>query len=77
MDPVRDVGSGRRAGGRRLTAAVRWLTALVLFGLTFWWAPGLAVAGPGGDAVRLVLAGIYTLAGLVAIVWTPGRHHFL
>ena len=46
----------------------RWLGALVVLGLTFWWALGLAVAGPGGDSLRLALAAIYALAGLAAVV---------
>src|SRR5207247_3293766 len=58
----------------------RWLGALVVLGLTFWWALGLAVAGPGGDSLRLALAAIYALAGLAAVVglvlergWRPDR----
>ena len=51
-----------------MTTALRWLAALGLLGMTFWWALGLAVAGPGTDTVRVVLAAIYALAGLAAIV---------
>src|SRR2546425_334365 len=60
----------------------RWLGALVVLGLTLWWALGLAVAGPGGDSLRLALAAIYALAGLAAVAGvdagggSPGpRHH--
>ena len=62
---------------------LRCLGALVLFALTFWWALGLAVAGPGGDGVRLALASIYATVGLVAIVcvlrargWRPALGAF-
>jgi hypothetical protein len=62
---------------------LRCLGALVLFPLTFWWTLGLAVAGPGGDGVRLALATIYAVVGLVAIVcvlrargWRPALAAF-
>ena len=47
---------------------LRVVGTLVLLGLTFWWAVGLAVAGPGGDTVRSVVAAIYAAVGLVAVV---------
>ena len=62
---------------RFLTGSVRWLGALAAAGLTGWGALALAVVGPGGDIGRHVLAGVYGLAGLVAIVallarrWRP------
>src|SRR5262245_1467035 len=51
-----------------VTTAARYLVALVVFGLTFWWAVGLAVAGPGSDGLRVVLAVVYGVTGLTAIV---------
>ena len=58
--------------GRTFRSAVviviRIVGTLVLLGLTFWWAVGLAVAGPGGDTARLVLAVVYAAFGLVAMV---------
>jgi hypothetical protein len=53
---------------RLLTGSARWLGALVAAGLTGWGALALAVVGPGGDVGRLVLAGVYGLAGLGAVV---------
>ncbi len=53
---------------RFLTGSIRWLGALVLLGITAWGALALAVVGPGGDKGRLVLAAVYGLAGLAAIV---------
>jgi hypothetical protein len=47
---------------------LRRLAGLVVLALTFWWSLGLAVAGPGSDAVRLALAAAYALTGLVAVV---------
>ena len=55
-------------GRRRMVTVLRWLAALVVLGLTFWWGLGVWVAGPGGDSLRLALAGIYALAGLAAVV---------
>ena len=51
-----------------LLVATRCVGVLLLLGLTSWWTLGLAVAGPGGDAVRLALTAIYALAGVAAIV---------
>jgi len=51
-----------------LTGSVRWLGALVVLGITGWGALALAVVGPGGDKGRLVLAAVYGLAGLAAVV---------
>jgi hypothetical protein len=51
-----------------LTRSVRWLGALVVLALTGWGALALAVVGPGGDQGRLVLAAVYGLAGLAAVV---------
>jgi hypothetical protein len=51
-----------------LLVAIRCVGALALLGLTFWWALGLAVAGPGGATVRVVLAVAYAVAGLWAVV---------
>ena len=48
--------------------ALRLVGTLVLLGLTFWWAVGLAVAGPGGDTGRIVLALVYAAVGLGAMV---------
>ncbi len=53
---------------RFLTGSVRWLCALVVLGITGWGALALAVVGPGGDKGRLVLAAVYGLAGLAAVV---------
>jgi uncharacterized protein DUF4105 len=51
-----------------LSGPWRFLAALVVLGLTFWWALGLAVAGPGGDTGRVVLAALYAVAGLAAML---------
>lgn len=51
-----------------MTAVLRSVAVVVLLGLTSWGVLGLAVAGPGGDTVRRVLAAVYVLAGLTAIV---------
>jgi hypothetical protein len=51
-----------------LTGSVRWLGALVVLAITGWGALALAVVGPGGDQGRLVLAAVYGLAGLAAVV---------
>lgn len=53
---------------RFLTGSVRWLGALVVLAITAWGALALAVVGPGGDKGRLVLAAVYGLAGLAALV---------
>ena len=53
---------------RFLIGTSRWLGALVVLGITGWGALALAVVGPGGDKGRLVLAAVYGLAGLAAIV---------
>jgi hypothetical protein len=53
---------------RFLTRAVRGLGALAVLGVTGWGALALAVVGPGGDQGRLVLAAVYGLAGLAAVV---------
>jgi hypothetical protein len=53
---------------RFLTGSVRWLGALVVVAITSWGALALALVGPGGDQGRLVLAAVYGLAGLAAVV---------
>ena len=53
---------------RFLTRSVRWLGALAVLGITGWGALALTVVGPGGDQGRLVLAAVYGLAGLAAVV---------
>lgn len=53
---------------RFLTRPVRWLGALAVLGITGWGALALAVVGPGGDQSRLVLAAVYGLAGVAAVV---------
>jgi len=53
---------------RFLTGSIRWLGILVVLGITGWGALALAVAGPGGDKGRLVLAAVYGLAGIAAVV---------
>jgi hypothetical protein len=53
---------------RFLTGSVRWLVALVALTITGWGALALAVVGPGGDKGRLVLAAVYGVAGLGAVV---------
>jgi hypothetical protein len=53
---------------RFLTRSVRWLGALVVLAITGWGALALAVVGPGGDQGRLVLAAVYGVAGLAAVV---------
>lgn len=53
---------------RFLTGSVRWLGALVVLGITGWGALALAVVGPGGDKGRLVLAAVYGIVGLAAVV---------
>ncbi len=51
-----------------MLTVLRWLAALVVLGLTFWWGLGVWVAGPGADTLRLVFAGLYVLCGLAAVV---------
>jgi Domain of unknown function (DUF4105) len=51
-----------------LIGTARWLGALVVLGIAGWGVLALAVVGPGGDTGRLVLAAVYGLAGLAAIV---------
>jgi hypothetical protein len=58
---------------RLLTGSARWLGALAVAGLTGWGALALGVVGPGGDSGRLVLAGVYGLAGLAAAVALVAR----
>jgi hypothetical protein len=53
---------------RFLIGTARWLGALVVLAITCWGALALAVVGPGGDNGRLVLAAVYGLAGLAAVV---------
>jgi hypothetical protein len=53
---------------RLLTRPLRWLGALAAAGLTVWGTLALAFAGPGGESGRLVLASLYGLAGLAAVV---------
>ena len=53
---------------RFLTGSVRWLGALAVLAVTGWGALALAVVGPGGDKGRLILAAVYGLAGLAAVV---------
>lgn len=53
---------------RFLTSSVRWLGALAVLAVTGWGALALAVVGPGGDKGRLILAAVYGLAGLAAVV---------
>ena len=53
---------------RFLTGSVRWLVALVALAITGWGALALAVVGPGGDKGRFVLAALYGVAGLIAVV---------
>ena len=51
-----------------MMTVLRWLAALVVLGLTFWWGLGVWAAGPGPEALRLVFAGLYVLSGLAAVV---------
>jgi len=53
---------------RLLTGSLRWLGALAVAALTGWGTLALAVVGPGGERGRLVLAAVYGLAGLAAIL---------
>jgi hypothetical protein len=51
-----------------LIGTIRWLAALAALSITGWGALALALVGPGGDKGRLVLAAVYGLAGLAAVV---------
>jgi hypothetical protein len=51
-----------------VTAILRWLAALVVLALTFWWGLGLWQAGPGGDSLRLALAVTYAVIGLATVI---------
>jgi hypothetical protein len=53
---------------RFLIGTARWLVALIVLVITGWGALALATVGPGGDKGRFVLAAVYALAGLAAIV---------
>ena len=53
---------------RFLTGSVRWLGILIALAITGWGALALAVVGPGGDTGRLLLAAVYGVAGLAAVV---------
>ena len=53
---------------RFLIGSVRWLGALALLAITGWGGLALAVVGPGGDKGRIVLAALYGVAGLAAVV---------
>jgi Domain of unknown function (DUF4105) len=53
---------------RFLTGSIRWLVALLALAITGWGALALAVVGPGGDTGRLVLAAVYGVVGLAAVV---------
>jgi len=53
---------------RFLIGTARWLGALAALGMTGWGALALAVVGPAGDTGRLVLAALYGVAGLAAVV---------
>ena len=53
---------------RFLTGSVRWLVALGVLAISGWGALALAVVGPGGDKGRLVLAAVYGVTGLAAVV---------
>ena len=53
---------------RFLRGSARGLGALVVLVITGWGALALALVGPGGDKGRLVLAAVYAVAGLVAVV---------
>jgi len=53
---------------RFLTGSVRWLGAFVVLAITGWGTLALVVVGPGGDTGRVVLAAVYGLAGLAALV---------
>ena len=51
-----------------LTGSARWVGALIVLAITGWGALALALVGPRGDKGRLVLAALYGMAGLAAVV---------
>jgi len=51
-----------------LTGFARWVGALIVLAITGWGALALALVGPRGDKGRLVLAALYGMAGLAAVV---------
>jgi len=51
-----------------LTGSARWAGALIVLAITGWGALALALVGPRGDKGRLVLAALYGMAGLAAVV---------
>jgi hypothetical protein len=53
---------------RFLRGSARGLGALVVLVITGWGTLALALVGPGGDKGRLVLAAVYGVAGLAAVV---------
>ena len=53
---------------RFLRGSARGLGALVVLVITGWGALALALVGPGGDTGRLVLAAVYGVAGLAAVL---------
>src|SRR5712691_7236591 len=53
---------------RFLTRSARWLGAFGVLAITGWGSLALAVVGPGGDYGRLVMAVVYGIAGLTAVV---------
>jgi hypothetical protein len=51
-----------------LTGSARWVGALIVLAITGWGALALALVGPRGDKGRLVLAALYGMAGVTAVV---------
>jgi hypothetical protein len=51
-----------------LTGSARWVGALIVLAITGWGTLALALVGPRGDKGRLVLAALYGMAGLAAVV---------
>jgi hypothetical protein len=51
-----------------LTGSARWVGVLIVLAITGWGALALALVGPRGDKGRLVLAALYGMAGLAAVV---------
>ena len=51
-----------------LIGSARWVGALIVLAITAWGALALALVGPRGDKGRLVLAALYGMAGLAAVV---------
>ena len=51
-----------------LTGSARWVGALIVLAITGWGALALALVGPRGDKGRLILAALYGMAGLAAVV---------